>query len=521
MSRRLARATSDFLARRSRRRSFLTKTAMAGSALAVAPKQFILEPRTAYAAMCNCVGTSCPSCSSLCCDGYTEFCCTIYGTNGCPPGSLYGGWWKVSGSSYCGGNNRYYMDCHSQCGSCGCGSNGVCSGSCSGTPCGCALGSCNNRKAGCTQFRYGQCNRQIRCVGPIICRVVTCTAPWQLEPTCTTSTRTDEATRWHNRACLQSTGRAPLGGVDAVETSPGRVRVVGWALDPDVLDSITVNITINGTLTASVVADETRFDIGAAYPTYGADHGFDITLNTTSGSKEVCVYGVNSEGGANPLLGCRTVTVSGSSSAGELEGVVVEEGVATLSGWAAKPESDTPLEVEILVDGEPAERVIADRPRGDLANTFANGGTDHGFEATVDVGAGEYEFCVQAFDPDADEPVPIGCQTVQGTAAPTPVGALEQVDVSPDGAVEVSGWILPGDGQAATELALLVGGTEVGRVETDQARPDVAAAYGDAGSDAGFIAVIDPGPGDHDVCVYVVVDDEPGQTLGCASISVA
>ena len=38
-------------------------------------------------------GSSC-DCSALCCDGYTEFCCTLYGSNSCPPGTLAAGWWR-------------------------------------------------------------------------------------------------------------------------------------------------------------------------------------------------------------------------------------------------------------------------------------------------------------------------------------------------------------------------------------------------------------------------------------------
>ena len=66
------------------------------------PADLLLRPTSAYAAVCSCLGKSC-ACGSLCCDGYTEFCCAIYGANGCPSGSLIGGWWKADGSSFCGG----------------------------------------------------------------------------------------------------------------------------------------------------------------------------------------------------------------------------------------------------------------------------------------------------------------------------------------------------------------------------------------------------------------------------------
>ena len=199
----LSRAT-DAVAQRLDRRSFLTRSAMVATALATAPGDLLLRPKSAYAAICSCQGQGC-ECGSLCCDGYTEFCCALYGANACPSGSLTGGWWKADGSSFCGGAARYYMDCHKPCGSCSCGSSGLCSGACNGTPCGCGRGRCDHRKAGCTSFRYGNCNNQVACIGPIQCRVVTCTPPWQIEPTCSSSAvRTDNNTRTHNRPCLQA-----------------------------------------------------------------------------------------------------------------------------------------------------------------------------------------------------------------------------------------------------------------------------------------------------------------------------
>jgi hypothetical protein len=215
----LAERAVTTLTRRVGRRSFLSRAAVVGSALVAAPTDLLLRPGTAYAALCGCSGSTC-DCGSLCCDGYTEFCCTLTGVNMCPTGTVPGGWWKVDGSSFCGGRARYYIDCHRTCGTCGCGSGGICTGTCSNTSCGCAQGSCANRKAGCTRFRYGNCNNQRACIGPILCRVVSCTAPWQLDSTCSSSAvRTDNNTRTHNRTCAQRPPIRPVfGNWDATPT---------------------------------------------------------------------------------------------------------------------------------------------------------------------------------------------------------------------------------------------------------------------------------------------------------------
>ena len=80
----LSRAT-DAVANRLDRRSFIARSALVGSALVTAPADLLLRPTSAYAAVCSCQGQSC-TCGSLCCDGYTEFCCAIYGANACPSG---------------------------------------------------------------------------------------------------------------------------------------------------------------------------------------------------------------------------------------------------------------------------------------------------------------------------------------------------------------------------------------------------------------------------------------------------
>jgi hypothetical protein len=184
---------------RTSRRGFMARATVTATALSVAPTDFLLKPGTAYAAICNCApGYEC-DCSDLCCDGYTQFCCTINdGRNACPPGTFSGGWWKADGSAYCSGP-RYYIDCHGTC-SCGCAEGSFCPG-CDGLTCECALGNCANRHVGCTEFRYGQCHQSIACVGRIACRVVSCIPPWQLDPTCTTTAQTDDTTADHYAPC--------------------------------------------------------------------------------------------------------------------------------------------------------------------------------------------------------------------------------------------------------------------------------------------------------------------------------
>ena len=183
---RLAHRASGLFSGHTSRRSFLTRTAVVGSALAVGPIDFLLKPGTAYGYVCG-----------TCTDGWTAFCCTINsGRNSCPPASFVAGWWKADNAAYCCGAARYIIDC-----------NATCPTQCA---CRCSGASCDGRKTCCNQFRYGQCNTQIACYGPVVCRVATCTPPWRYDPSCTTSSATDNRTRDHGAPCLTTDCGTPI-----------------------------------------------------------------------------------------------------------------------------------------------------------------------------------------------------------------------------------------------------------------------------------------------------------------------
>lgn len=386
--------TANFLADRLDRRGFLGKAAVVGSAVVTAPLEFGLKPTSAYAAVCQCNGSSCP-CGSLCCDGYTEFCCTLTGANACPPGTITAGWWKVDGSQFCGGAARYYLDCNAQCGTCDCGANGVCSGACSGTGCGCAQGNCNNRKAGCTRFRYGQCNQGVRCVGPIVCRVVTCAPPWSFDPACSTTARTDEATRNHDRPCLNE----PFGSMELVTAGDGTIRVTGWAVANSDYQRAGFRVFVDDQLAQRGVADRPRPDVQAAYPAFGTDTGIDVTVNAAPGKRLVCLWGVDRRNGRQALLGIREVVVTG--PIGSLDAVDVGPGVLTVRGWALSgPERRQQPRIRVFLDTAFVVDVAStDIPRPDVVATYPGAHPDSGYRIEMNASPGKHLVCVWAVDP--------------------------------------------------------------------------------------------------------------------------
>ncbi|MHB1713070.1 MAG: hypothetical protein ACYCV7_17060, partial [Acidimicrobiales bacterium] len=202
---------AGFLETRLSRRSFINRSAFAGSAVAIgAGVDLVLRPGTAYGQICSCGNSSC-DCSSTCCSGFSEFCCSVNGGyNYCPSNTVMGGWWKADNSSYCGGP-RYYMDCNAVCRcTAGCGGGfSFCDPGCDGTNCGCGADGCNSFLTGCLQFRYGQCNQDVECIGRIVCRVVACVPPWEVDPTCTTVTAVDNLTAEQNASCWTTAVPSP------------------------------------------------------------------------------------------------------------------------------------------------------------------------------------------------------------------------------------------------------------------------------------------------------------------------
>ena len=188
----LVDGTARFLEARISRRGALTRVAVGGSALAVAPLRYLLYPGTAMAAIVpgDCGG-------GLCSDGYTAFCCEInHGQNTCPTGTYPAGWWMCTdyaGRLLCQEQGvRYYVDC-----------NRIPHTSFPGG-CRCANDNCNERRVACNVFRYGQCNVQVPGVTEVVCRMIVCENPSRIEGlNCNASLAVDNAVCGHDHPCLQ------------------------------------------------------------------------------------------------------------------------------------------------------------------------------------------------------------------------------------------------------------------------------------------------------------------------------
>jgi hypothetical protein len=277
------------------RRRFLFRLAVIGSALAVGPVRYTLRPGTAYANVCGDGAT--------CGQGWTAFCCTINnGANTCPPGSYAAGWWRIDDSPFCFGRARYIIDCNRSPGA-----------SCS---CRCASGTCDQRRVCCNNFRYGQCNTQIPGVTEVVCRVVTCMAPWDWDRSCNRTVRVDNRTRSHNAPCLPGRNATAIdiryqdlgqtGSILGSPTTPERAGPDGGRYRRYTNGSIHWRSS-TGALAVHGRMDQAHRDLRAAegplgYPTTevrGVGDGRGLVTRYDGGS----IYQASSTAIARPVLG--------------------------------------------------------------------------------------------------------------------------------------------------------------------------------------------------------------------------
>ena len=99
-----------------------------------------------------------------------------------------------------------------------------------------------------------------------------------------------------------------FGALDSVIAAPGTITVRGWALDPNTTSSIKVHVYVDSHPALSLAASGARPDVGRVFG-MGDNHGFNATFSAVPGTHQVCVYAIDSAGGANPLIRCTDVTV--------------------------------------------------------------------------------------------------------------------------------------------------------------------------------------------------------------------
>jgi SpoIID/LytB domain protein len=325
-------------------------------------------------------------------------------------------------------------------------------------------------------------------------------------------------------------GRDPRGSLDGVgpdRAYTGEVTVRGWAFDDDAPStSLRVHVYVNGRGAHSVLADQPRPDVGAAYPQAGDAHGFAVTTALTPGTHDVCVYAINVGSGSDKSLGCTSVTVLEASPFGSVDevGPALTSGAVTLRGWALDPsEPARSLAVHVYVDGRGVANVPADRARPDVGAAYPGAGDLHGFSVPLSLSAGRHQVCAFAINVGLGSNKLLRCSSID-VLGPNPVGQVDRIapSVANDGRFTVQGWAVdPDDPTRPLEVHVYVNGRGYGAYSTGVARDDVVRAYPGTGSAPGYSIGLRLSSGSHQVCIYAINVGPGSHTLQrCATVRV-
>jgi subtilisin family serine protease len=306
---------------------------------------------------------------------------------------------------------------------------------------------------------------------------------------------------------------APFGSVDSASSAPGTIWAAGWVIDPDTPAPVDIEIRVDGVARALLPANQSRPDVGNAFPGYGANHGWYATVNGVGpGSHQVCAYGVNQPGSsvlgstaAKQLIGCRSVTMPSGNPFGSLDSARGGPRSIIASGWAIDPDTTGPVVIHTYVDGKWGGLTTANASRPDVGTAYRGYGNDHGWQLTISgLAPGTRRVCAYAINQGAGTTNPlIACRNVVVPSG-NPFGSLDSAVGGP-GTITASGWVIDPDTAGAVQLHTYVDGKWGGLGWANTSRPDVGAAFPGYGNNHGYrISIGGLSPGTRRVCIYAI-----------------
>ncbi|MDT4891787.1 MAG: hypothetical protein QOE97_822 [Pseudonocardiales bacterium] len=303
---------------------------------------------------------------------------------------------------------------------------------------------------------------------------------------------------------------SPVGAITGLTQRPGGFRVSGWAADPDTSAPVTVQVLVNGTQLATVVANGPS--------TVRAAHGFDASLllpgtSLPPGSRTICVVGVNlGSFGTTKQMACQAITLNYNPTAAA-DAVIQRSPGALITGWATDPDTSAAVNVTISADGKAVKTVPA--------NGAGSSHTGHNFSVLVPLPNGKHHVCATAANLSyGSGGSPAACKDV--TLNFNPVGSFESVTrVSGGTSLVVTGWAFDPDTTGTIPIAVGIDGVNQAATKTGVSRPDIAKSHPGTGSTQGFRATYKANDGEHRVCVTAVnVGGGSGNTyLNCRIIN--
>jgi SpoIID/LytB domain protein len=318
---------------------------------------------------------------------------------------------------------------------------------------------------------------------------------------------------------------APFGNLELLTGNAGGIHAAGWAIAPDGSTAQVAIVSDTGS-SITIDADRYRADVGAAYPSDGPMHGFDVTVPAPPGAPRVCVYAIAS--GSRALLGCAGVEVPAGGPFGHVDSVRGVPATSSdppgilVSGWVIDPDTSAPIDVHIYRSGSSTPAVVtASQSRPDVGAAYPASGAAHGFTARISAPAGfSGKACAYAINVPAPSANPVlGCEPF-AVPGGNPIGNSEVVTTNAGG-VHVSGWALDPDTTVPSDVRVTVDGNRWFLLSANQLRSDVAAVYPDYGGAHGYVVLLPTGSGAHTVCIDLVNTGIGADVAkGCTSVTV-
>jgi spore germination protein YaaH len=202
---------------------------------------------------------------------------------------------------------------------------------------------------------------------------------------------------------------------------------------------------------------------------------------------------------------------------GALDVVSAGTGQVRVAGWGIDPDTVSPIDVHVYVDGS-GYAFTAAGSRPDVAGVYPGYGAAHGFDVVVPSAAGAHRVCAYLINVGVGGNALLGCRDVVVGSA-SPFGALDAVSAGP-GSVAVGGWAIDPNTQEPIDVHVYVGAAGYA-VRADGSRPDVGAVYPGFGPAHGFSASLPAAAGPQRVCVYGINTGPGANTLiGCRDVVV-
>jgi hypothetical protein len=318
------------------------------------------------------------------------------------------------------------------------------------------------------------------------------------------------------RTFLTPTGLPQIAIESRVRSATG-YTYTGYAMDPDTTTSATVRaVTPSGAVLATTVANRPHAARSAKWPMYGGQ-GFTIFVPLGAQSANFCLSAVNVGPGSNVTAACEQW---GPSPDGRLDSVTAAPGGFDAVGWAIDPDTKSPIDVHIYVDGKHVSTPKANGSRPDVAAVYPAHGADHGFSTRVAATPGRHTVCAYGINVSTGKNTQLGiCRTVVVPGG-APDGRINSVTPTTGGAT-VTGWAIDFDTASPIDVHLYVDGKMAASTFANLTRNDVAAVYPKWGAAHGFSAVLPMSKGTHEVCAYGInVGTGKNLQLACKSVTV-